>query len=286
MPVRESAVLVEPEHKQESILAKLNQQLTLLENRDTEQWVIVVGTGILVGAGLVAILFPGAFLRDGTVHFDLSVSRQLFVGLIALLVLFNTYMISTRLKLRRTRRQVITTAIHSELLRLQSFTDPLTEVYNRRALDDMVQKYASRAQRLKKPLSFLMVDVDRFRQINSRFGHTMGDFVLLEVATILKSAVRGSDAVIRYGGDEFLILLADSPLADVEAVIGRIHRYVQDWNQSGHLKDFELVLSIGSADWAPMKTVDEILNEADKSMYAAKARGMAKGKEYRVMAKA
>ena len=286
MPVRESAVLVEPEHKQESILAKLNQQLTLLENRDTEQWVIVVGTGIMVGAGLVAILFPGAFLRDGTVHFDLSVSRQLFVGLIALLVLFNTYMISTRLKLRGARRQVISTSIQSELLRLQSFSDPLTEVYNRRALDDMLVKYTRRAERLKKPLSFLMVDVDRFRQINSRFGHTMGDFVLLEVATILKSAVRGSDAVIRYGGDEFLILLADSPLADVEAVIGRIHRYVQDWNQSGHLKDFELVLSIGSADWAPMKTVDEILNEADKSMYAAKARGMAKGKEYRVMAKA
>jgi diguanylate cyclase (GGDEF)-like protein len=263
---------VENENKSGSILDKLSQQLTLLEQRDSDQWTIVVATGILVGAGLVMILFPSAVLRNETMHFELSVSRELFVGLITLLILLNTYLISNRLKLRRTRGQVISTAIHSELLRLQSFSDPLTEVYNRRALDDMLEKYSLRAERLKKPLTFLMVDVDLFREINSRFGHTTGDFVLLEVATILKSAVRGSDAVIRYGGDEFLVMLADAPLSDAGVVIDRIHRYVQDWNQGGNLKDFELALSIGSSAWAPGKTSDEIMNEADKEMYAAKAR--------------
>jgi diguanylate cyclase (GGDEF)-like protein len=264
---------VQPETKSESILSKLSKQLILLEQRDFEQWVIVVGTGILVATGLVAILFPGAILHSGTVHFELSVSRELFLGLIALLVLFNTYMISMRVKLRRARGEVISTAIQSELLRLQSFSDPLTEVYNRRSLDDMLTKYSSRAERLKKPLTFLMIDVDRFREINSRFGHTTGDFVLLEVATILKSAVRGSDAVIRYGGDEFLVILADAPMTDVDIVKSRIHRFVQDWNQSGHLKDFELVLSVGASGWGQGKTVDEIMNEADQEMYAAKARG-------------
>ena len=209
-----------------------------MEQRDFEQWVIVVGTGILVGAGLVAILFPGRHLRSGTVHFEISVSRELFLGLIALLVLFNTYMISMRLRLRRARGEVISTAIQSELLRLQSFSDPLTEVYNRRSLDDMLKKYTSRADRLKKPLSFLMIDVDRFREINSRFGHTTGDFVLLEVATILKSAVRGSDAVIRYGGDEFLVILADAPRKMSRYVKARIERFVQDWNQERPLEGF------------------------------------------------
>jgi diguanylate cyclase (GGDEF)-like protein len=264
---------VELENKPVSILSRLSEQLTLLEKRDFEQWVIVVGTGILVGTGLVAILFPGAILQNRTLHFELSVSRELFLGLVALLVLFNTYMITSRMKLRRARGEVISTAIHSELLRLQSFSDPLTEVYNRHSLDDMFKKYSSRAERLKKPLSFLMIDVDLFREVNSRFGHTTGDFVLLEVATILKSAVRGSDAVIRYGGDEFLVILADAPLQNVEVVKGRIERYVQDWNQSGHLKDFELVLSVGASVWAPGKTADEIMNEADKEMFAAKARG-------------
>lgn len=259
--------------KQDSILTRLSQQLMALEKRDFELWVIVVGTGILVGTGLVAILFPSAILHTGSLHFEVTVSRELFLGLVALLVLFNTYMISSRTKLRKTRGEVISTAIHSELLRLQSFSDPLTEVYTRRILDDMLKKYSSRAERLKKPLSFLMIDVDDFRTINSRFGHTTGDFVLLEVATILKSAVRGSDAVIRYGGDEFLIILADAPIEDVDVVKNRIYRYVQDWNQGEHLKDFKLVLSIGSTQWAPGKTADGIMNEADQDMYAVKARG-------------
>jgi diguanylate cyclase (GGDEF)-like protein len=270
--IPESVALdLESEPKSESILSRLSQQLSQLEKRDFEQWVIVVGTGMLVAIGLVAILFPGALLREGTVHFEITVSRQLFTGLVVLLVLFNTYMITSRLKLRRTRGQVISTAIHSELLRLQSFSDPLTEVYNRRSLDDMMKKYTSRAERLKKPLSFLMIDVDAFREINSRFGHTTGDFVLLEVATILKSAVRGSDAVIRYGGDEFLVILADAPIADVDIVKARIKRFVQDWNHSGHLKDFEMSLSVGAAMWSPGKTSDDIMNEADKAMYAVKA---------------
>jgi diguanylate cyclase (GGDEF)-like protein len=266
---------VEAENNPESILSRLSQQLSALEKRDFEQWVIVVGTGILIGAGLVTILIPGALLRQGPVHFEVSVSPQLFAGLIALLVVFNTYMISSRLRLRRARGEVISTAIHSELLRLQSFSDPLTEVYNRRALDDMLRKYTSRADRLKKPLSFLMIDVNDFREINSRFGHTTGDFVLLEVATILKSAVRGSDAVIRYGGDEFMIILADAPLRDVEVVLGRIERFVQDWNQGRHLKDFQLALSVGASYWAPGRTIDEIMDEADQHMYDAKARSKA-----------
>jgi diguanylate cyclase (GGDEF)-like protein len=161
------------------------------------------------------------------------------------------------------------------LLRLQSFSDPLTEVYNRRSLDDMLKKYSSRAERLKKPLSFLMVDVDRFREINTRFGHTTGDFVLLEVATILRSAVRGSDAVIRYGGDEFLVVLADAPREDAEIVTSRIERFVQDWNQAGHLKDFKLALSVGAAAWEHGTSMDEVMIQADRAMYAVKGQGKA-----------
>ena len=263
---------MEPEHNPESILSRLSEQLTALERRDFEQWLIVVGTGMLIGLGLILILIPGAILRNGPVRFEISVSPQLFLGLVALLVLFNTYIITSRLKSRHLRGQIISTAIQSELLRLQSFIDPLTEVYNRRALEDMIKKYTRRAERLKKPVTLLMIDVDFFREINSRFGHTTGDFVLLEVSTILRSAVRGSDAVIRYGGDEFLVVLADAPLENAFVVTGRIERFVQDWNQSGHLKDFELALSVGAAQWAPGKTIDALMNEADQHMYAAKAR--------------
>jgi diguanylate cyclase (GGDEF)-like protein len=105
---------------------------------------------------------------------------------------------------------LISSTIQNELVRLQSFTDPLTEVYNRRSLEEMAGRFISHARRLQGSLTFMLIDVDRFKQVNTQFGHLTGDFVLAEVATLLRSSVRGSDAVVRYGGDEFLIILADT----------------------------------------------------------------------------
>jgi GGDEF domain-containing protein len=192
------------------VLAKVSRQMAAIEKRDWELWMIVAGTGILVGAGLVALILPAAILREGSVHMDITVSRQLFIGLVALLILFNTYVIGRRLELRRTREAVISTALQNELARLQSFTDPLTEVFNRRSLDEMANRYMNRASRLAKPLCFMVLDADDFKRVNTKFGHLTGDFVLAEIAALLRGAVRGADAVVRFGGDEFLIILADS----------------------------------------------------------------------------
>lgn len=264
---------VKPEGKSESMLAKVSRQMAAIEKRDWELWMIVAGTGILVGAGLLAVLFPAAILREGNVHMELTVSRELFIGLVALLILFNTYVIGRRLELRRTREAVISTALQSELARLQSFTDPLTEVYNRRSLDEMATRYMSRAQRLAKPLTFLVLDCDRFKEVNTRFGHLTGDFVLAEIAALLKSAVRGSDAVVRYGGDEFLIVLGDAALDGGQVVAQRIIKSAEEWNAEGHLPNFQLTLSLGLAEMTPGKTLDQVLAEADLNMYSVKEPG-------------
>jgi diguanylate cyclase (GGDEF)-like protein len=256
--------------RSESVLAKLSRQMAAIEKRDWELWMIVTGTGILVGAGLLALIFPAAILQQGNVHMELTVSRELFIGLVALLILFNTYVIGRRLDLRRTREAVISTALQSELTRLQSFTDPLTEVYNRRSLDEMANRFMSRAQRLGKPLSFLVLDADQFKEVNTRFGHLTGDFVLAEIAALLRGAVRGSDAVVRYGGDEFLIILGDATQEGADVVASRITRSAEDWNTEGHLPGFNLTFSIGIAEMTSGKTLDEILNNADQNMYSAK----------------
>jgi diguanylate cyclase (GGDEF)-like protein len=256
--------------KSESVIAKVSRQLSALEKRDWELWFVVAVTGIVASAGLVALLFPAAILRGEDVQFNLVVPRELLVAFAALLVLFNTYMITRRMDLRRIREQVISTSIQNELIRLQSFTDPLTEVYNRRSLDDMASKYMSRAQRLGKPLSFMVIDTDRFKEINTRFGHLTGDFVIAEIAALLQGAVRGSDSVVRYGGDEFLVILADSAREGAEVAVERVAKSVEDWNRAGHLKDFELSLSVGLAEWSTGKTLDDVLSEADTKMYAMK----------------
>ncbi len=258
------------EIKSDSVLARVSSQLKALEKRDWELWMIVSGTGILVGAGFVALVYPSAILHEGNLHFEIDVSRELFISLVALLILLNTYIISRRLELRRTREAVISTTIQSELIRLQSFTDPLTEVYNRRMLDDMFHRYVSHAKRLSKPMSLMVIDVDRFKDINTKFGHLTGDFVLAEIAALLQGAVRGSDAVVRYGGDEFLVFLADSPQVGAQIVNGRITKSVQDWNDAGHLGNFELTLSIGITEYRDGVTLDDMMNDADQLMYTAK----------------
>jgi len=245
--------------------------MAALEKHDWNLWLIAAGAGILVGIGLLALLFRAAFLQHGLLHLNLAISPELFFGFVALLILFNTYIVNRRLQLRRTREQFISSTIQGELARLQSFTDPLTEVYNRRALDEMAQRFMSHAKRLGKPVTFMMVDVDRFKDVNTRFGHLMGDFVLVEVATILRRAVRGSDTVVRYGGDEFLVILADATFMGGQVVVERIATFLADWNSAEHLKKFELAFSIGIAEWADGKTLDQMLDETDQSMYSTKA---------------
>jgi diguanylate cyclase (GGDEF)-like protein len=82
--------------------------------------------------------------------------------------------------------------------------------------------------------------------------------------------VRGSDAVFRYGGDEFLILLADTSSVDARHVVSRIRTGLDDWNRAKHLENFELSLSIGVAEWSDGRTLDALLDSADHEMYAVK----------------
>src|ERR1051325_2355041 len=226
----------------ERTLARMTQQLSKLEKRDWELWAIISLTCILVSATLLAILFRAAFLSSDGIHFELTVSRPLAVGLFVLLALLNTYLVAKRFEVRRLREQFISSTLQNQVIEQQSFTDPLTEIYNRRSLDQIAGRFISSARRRKAPLTFLMVDADKFKQINTRFGHLTGDFVLAEIAGILKASIRGSDAAVRYGGDEFLILLADTMMAGAEIVIERINGRIAEWNDAGHLEDFTVSL--------------------------------------------
>ncbi len=252
-----------------SILANVNSQLSKLEKRDWELWWIVSITGLVAGGALILMLLPAAFAGGSNLHFEITVSRQLVVGLIVLLILLNTYLVSRRIELRRLRERMISTTIQNELVRLQSFTDPLTEIYNRRSLEELANRYISHARRQKRPLTFMLIDVDRFKDVNTRFGHLTGDFVLAEIASLLRTAIRGSDAVIRYGGDEFVIV-TDASLADAQKVIHRIENYLSDWNRSAHLENCTISLSIGLAEWFDGLTIEQVLDRADQDMYARK----------------
>lgn len=255
----------------EGLLSRLAPQLKRLEKRDWELWAIVSATGILVSLGLVALILPAAFLKDDNIHFEITVSRPLAIGLIVLLALLNTYLVTRRLDIRRLREELISTTLQQQLIEQQSFTDPLTEIYNRQSLDDIARRFISHAKRLGNPLTFLMVDLDHFKQVNTKFGHLTGDTVLAEFAGLLKASIRGSDAVVRYGGDEFLILLVDTTAIRSEKVVDRINQHLAEWNTASHLDGFQLSASIGIAEWRDGETLDEVLDVADRKMYRHKA---------------
>jgi diguanylate cyclase (GGDEF)-like protein len=256
----------------ETALARVSHQLSRLEKRDWELWAIVSLTGVVVSTGLLAILFRAAFNND-TIHFEITVSRPLVIGLFILLALLNTYLVSKRFEVRRLREQLISSTLQNQVTEQQSFTDPLTEIYNRRALDQIADRFISSARRRKSPLTFMMIDADNFKKVNTRFGHLTGDFVLAEIAGCLRSSVRGSDAVVRYGGDEFLILLADTTARGAQHVLARINTKLAEWNAAGNLENFRVTLSMGVVEWHEGDTLDEMLDGADSKMYECKAQG-------------
>lgn len=255
----------------ESALARVTRQLSHLEKRDWELWGIVLLTVILVSVTLLAILFHAAFTENQNIHFELTVSRPLVVGLFVLLALLNTYLVKKRFEVRRLREQLISSTLQSHIIEQQSFIDPLTEIYNRRSLDDIAGRFVSQAKRSKKLLTLLMVDVDNFKHVNTRFGHLTGDFVLAEIAGVLKVSIRGCDAVIRYGGDEFLIILADSSASGAQVVMERIKERLAEWNDERHLENLQVGVSIGAAEWRDGVTLDQMLDEADQQMYVQKS---------------
>ncbi|MFQ5341916.1 MAG: diguanylate cyclase domain-containing protein [Anaerolineae bacterium] len=149
--------------------------------------------------------------------------------------------------------------------------DPLTGVYNRYYLNQTLEREIERSRRYGHPIAFLMIDVNRFKEINDRFGHQMGDRVLQAVASLLVEEVRATDIVVRYGGDEFLIIQPETD-GETDTVKERILGRAARLNETNELVDFPLTLSVGAAFWDPQgdESLEEALGEADRRMYEDK----------------
>jgi diguanylate cyclase (GGDEF)-like protein/PAS domain S-box-containing protein len=165
-------------------------------------------------------------------------------------------------------------------LKEQAIHDSLTGLHNRYYLNQILEREVKRSKRYKHPIAFLMVDINRFKEINDRHGHQVGDEVLREVALSLRESVRETDIVIRYGGDEFLVILLETD-GEVDIVKQRIIKNFTLRNKKDGAVDFPVTLSIGSAHWNPHnhRSMEEILTEADRRMYEDKKthNGRAKG---------
>ena len=157
-----------------------------------------------------------------------------------------------------------------EALEQLAATDPLTGLANRRGCEKSIAGEISRAEREKKPLSCIMLDIDRFKQVNDTMGHQAGDQVLRELSAMLRQSVRAYDIVARWGGEEFLLVLPGADLEAARQLAERIRVGVQKLPLSA---PGTVTISAGAAEFDSNYDFEATLRTADRRMYEAKASG-------------
>lgn len=158
-------------------------------------------------------------------------------------------------------------------LREASTHDPLTGLPNRRLMLDRLREESERFRRYRHPFSIAMLDIDHFKQVNDRWGHEVGDQVLTEVARVLRSELRDQDVCGRWGGEEFLLLLPETPLTSAGVVLDRVRGAVQRLNVRVHTEAVAVTVSIGLAEHHDDETYSDTINHADSALLAAKRMG-------------
>jgi diguanylate cyclase (GGDEF)-like protein len=162
-----------------------------------------------------------------------------------------------------------------EVLRLQSIRDPLTTLYNRRYMEESLEREVRRAIRKRATLGVMMLDVDHFKRFNDTFGHEAGDAVLRFLGNTLKAQFRAEDVVCRYGGEEFTVILPDATVEMTRVRAAQLCEIVKESlvEFRGHALD-RISLSIGVSSFPENgTTADALLGAADAALYRAKAEG-------------
>lgn len=156
-----------------------------------------------------------------------------------------------------------------------SNTDPLTKLSNRRFLMKTLEKELQRCERSQKSLALIMVDIDHFKSINDSYGHQQGDIVLKTLANQMKARLRDYDLAARFGGEEFALVLPETSLADAIRVADRLRTAVKDLRFTGEFAEIRLTISLGVATYPhnKIRTVDDLIREADRALYNAKEKG-------------
>ncbi|MBP1206378.1 diguanylate cyclase (GGDEF)-like protein [Duganella sp. 1411] len=171
--------------------------------------------------------------------------------------------------------------ISNEMLKYIGLTDSLTGVYNRRYIDRRLLEEIARARRQSYPISFMYIDIDHFKRVNDTVGHGGGDEVLREVAARIKNELRASDAVARFGGEEFVVLLIDANLESAAFVAERIRSSVAgtmialspELQLSVTVSIGVACLNPGDAEGDPLAVARAWVAQADTLLYAAKEAG-------------
>ena len=232
--------------------------LGLVRNR----WYLMTALIVLFLAGYLG--YAWIFRNNHSKLFDLIVPVVFFFGACFVLLTANLSMLTAMDVMR----------ISS--LERQTLSDPLTGLFNRRYLDSRLTQEVTGSSRYGLPLSVLMLDIDHFKQINDGHGHQVGDQVLVSVGKIVAEELRKSDVLVRYGGEEFLVITPNTPQQGAADVAERIRKRIEshDFKFPNQPNAIRATVSIGVARLGDgISTAEQLINAADKNLYRAKHGG-------------
>ena len=155
----------------------------------------------------------------------------------------------------------------------QALTDPLTQLPNRRAFEDEFARRFAQWQRYSTPLSLVIVDVDHFKKINDQHGHLAGDQILKAMSRRLKKMVRESDMLVRFGGEEFAVVMPCSNVTDAGLAALRLCQMIAQQKEDSAGQALEVTISCGAAQAVGGDTMTALIQRADQALYAAKSYG-------------
>ena len=245
---------------------EIQRQIQDLSGRDLQLWSIGALVIVVVTGGLLAVLLPNVMWAQRVIRIEHAYLPQLFFGLISLILLCNIYLLGQKLTLNATRRALIRELVLNERLENLSLIDPLTQLLNKRAVNELVPIEVARANRLGSHLTFMAIDLDGFRAINAKFGSIEGDRVLTDFSKILKTVFRGGDIVFRQGGDEFLVIMPETSEQQADYPLERLLRGVEQWNLM-HRKSYEMAFTYGLSAYVTGADYADALRVVDRKMY-------------------
>jgi two-component system, cell cycle response regulator len=225
----------------------------------------------MIGAG--RSFFPFGAILTQSQPYTLFSRLHTPSTLVEVLLLSYVYMIHQQLQIHRIRRSLADQLIAQSKMEKRAketykmaVLDPLTGLHNRRSGEERLTEEMSRAERYGRPLALLLFDIDGLKQVNDKFGHPAGDRVIKYFAERLQKAIRGSDLAVRLGGDEFLVLLPECSVDQVQHVLGRLCGMSIDL-------DGDMILLTFSAGWSvysPRELPEDLMQRADAALYISK----------------
>ena len=243
----------------------IQSNLRKLERRD--MWASGSTAIIILGlTALVVSLSVSLYLKAPKAMFgwDLSLAVWALVGLV---LFFTGHMIFQQFRLRTVQRELSEQQIQAEVFKRLALFDPLTGLYNRRFAEERLRAEIGRAERKGLSMVVVLLDLNDFKKINDKHGHPAGDEVLKEFAKCLTSSTRGSDLAVRWGGDEFMLLLLDCEIDQLSVVLSRLVGLTV--NVSG--KELEVSFSVGWKAYEPGDGYEGLIEAADRNLYVHKA---------------